>query len=108
MNNPAWIALCLGIIGACLTILTMTVVITAAELRRTLRDTRVSLRHVRRLLVRADRATNAVEAIVQQIYETATDTIGQFTRLRRRAQAFWVGHAGNGAGVDPRSHHRRR
>ena len=108
MNDPAWLALFLGVAGACLVILTATVVITAAELRRTLRDARVSLRRARRLVVKVDRAADAVGAVIQQICASATDAIGQLTRLRRRAQAFWAGHVGNGAGEDPRSHYRSR
>ena len=106
MSNAAWIVLFLGVVGVCVVALTVTVVITAAEFRRTLRDTRAFLQHARRLLAKADRPLAAVEVVVQQICAAVTDTINQITRLRRRAQAFWVGHVGNGAGVDPRSHHR--
>ena len=106
MIDPAWFALFLGVVGVCVAILTVTIVKTAAELRRTLRDTRASLRRARRLVVKADRAATAVEAVVQQVCEVAIEAIDRFSRLRRRAQALWAGHVGNGAGVGPRSHHR--
>ena len=120
-DAPLWFPL-LGIVTACLVILTLTVLVTAGELRRTLRrlnlmlpetaqavhDARRMFRQGRRLLARADAAAGRVEAIIHQACDAATDMLGAIGRFKTRTQTLWTKRFGNGAGADPRRHHRGR
>ena len=104
----------------CLIAIALTIMWTAAELRRTLRRintvlpeadqalraTRRSLERANRLLVKADRATTHVETVIHQVCDAASDSVDRFTRFKQRAQALWAGRFGNGAGAGPRRHHR--
>ena len=106
MPNALPLLVCLGLISGCAVAMTVTMVWTARDLRRTLRrvntilptaekalrDVHQALDHVRRLLTRADRATRHVETVVHQVCDTAEHTVHK-----------WLG---NGAGADPRRHHR--
>ena len=118
---PPWFPV-LVIATACLVLLTFTVLVTAGELRRTLRrlnamlpetaqavhDARRMFRQGRRLLARADAAAGRVEAVLQQACDAATDVLGAIGRFKTRTQTLWTKRFGNGAGADPRRHHRGR
>ena len=120
-ETPLWLLL-LGIATACLLVLTLTAIVTAAEVRRTLRrlnamlpetaqavhDVHRFFRQGRRLLARVDAASGYVEAVVRQACDAATDALGAFGRLKTRTQALWTKRFGNGTGAEPRRHHRRR
>ena len=121
LETPLWL-LFLGIATACLLVLTLTVLVTAGELRRTLQrlnvmlpetaqavhDARRLLRQGRHLLARADAVSGYVEAVIRQACDAATDALGAVGRFKARTQALWTKRFGNGAGAEPRRHHRRR
>lgn len=100
----------LALIGACLVVMTVTAVMVAGDLRRTLRglntllskfetvakDARQVLTGARRVVAGADRATRQVEHVVQRVCETAEDTVERV-----------MGWFGNGAGSEPRPRFRR-
>ena len=98
----------LGIATACLVIMTLTILVTAGELRRTLQDARRMFRIGRRLLARADVASGRVEAVLHQACDAATDVLVAIGRVKARAQTLWTKRFGNGAGAEPRRHHRGR
>ena len=107
----------LFLITACLVSLTITVILTAVEVRRTLRrvnailpeaeralqEAHQAFRHSRRVLAGAARTTQYVETVAQQLCEAITDALNRITFLRNRAAAWITGHLGNGAGEEPRS-----
>ena len=112
----------LGILTACLLVITLTIFVTAGELRRTLRrlnvmlpdaaramhDARRMLRRGRRLLARADAASGYVEAVIRQACDAATDVLNAIGRFKTRTEMLWTKRFGNGAGAEPRRHHRGR
>ena len=116
-----WLPL-LGIVTACLIAMTLAILVIAGELRRTLRrlnvmlpetaravhDARRMFRQGRRLLARADVAAGRVEAILHQACDAATDVLGAIGRFKTRTQTLWTKRFGNGAGAEPRRHHRGR
>jgi hypothetical protein len=120
MNSSALIPLWLGLSTLCLLILTGTVVLTAWELRRTLRQLRAvlpdaetalhevarSLRHVRRLAVRADVVSQDVETVVHRLCGVAGDALMRVQQFADRVRANWSKQGHNGAGAEPRRHHR--
>ena len=122
MADPiVWLTL-LVIVTACVLAMTITVVLTAWEFRRTLRranailpgadrairEAHRSLEHIRRLLIRTNDVSRHVEAVIHQACDAASDTLRRFLRVKEQAQAFWAARLGNGAGAEPRQHHRRR
>ena len=120
-ETPLWLLL-LWITTACLVVMTLTILVTAGELRRTLRrlnvmlpetaqavrDARRLLRQGRRLLARADAASRYVEAVIRQACDAATDALGAIGRFKARTQTLWTKRFRNGAGAEPRRHHRSR
>lgn len=120
----SWLVVaCLGLIGLCLIAMTITLVVVARDLHRTLqgmralvpacehvaRETRRLLAHVNEVFARARQTTRQVEAVILKACDAASGTIEQLDGLKRRAQAFLRGRLGmrNGTRVGPRrSHHR--
>ena len=112
----------LSLATACLFIMTLAILMIAGELRLTLRrlnamlpeaaqavhDARRMFRQGRRLLTRADAATGHVEAVIHQACDATTDVLGAIGRFQARAGTLWAKRFGNGAGAEPRRHHRGR
>ena len=112
----------LGLATACLFIMTLTILVLSAELRLALRrfnailpeaaqavhDARRIFRQGRRLLLRADVAAGHLQGVIHQACDAATDALGALGRVKERTQMFWTKRFGNGAGAEPRRHHRRR
>lgn len=111
---------CLVVISGCAVAMTVTMVWTTRDIRRTLRrvntvlpsadralrEVHRALDHVRRMLMRADQASRRVETIVQQACDTAEDTVQRFSALKDRAEHSLGKWLGNGTGAEPRRHHR--
>lgn len=122
MDESLFPVILLGTMTVCLLAITVTMVSTArafrAMLRRleallpdadqALRDVPASLRHVRRLLARADWVTEHIESIIHQACDTTSRALEDVSALQRKAQGFFATRFGNGARVELRSHHRRR
>ncbi len=116
-----FILLCLGLVSLCMVAMTVTLMLTAHDIRRTmrrlhamapaadqaLREAQRVLTHARRLLARAGGATRHVESVVQQACETATETLERFNVLKLNTARFLGKWVGNGTGAEPRRHHRR-
>ena len=111
MGEPVLPILFLGVIAVCLVIITITMTATASRLRlilrridavlpsteQAVREFRQSFRQARHLLAIANQAMRRVEVVVQRGCDAAS---GALDRL-----GFGIG---NGAGADPRRHHRGR
>ena len=122
MSSVALLPLCLAVISLCLLAITLTVDMTARELRQTLRrlsvmlpeadlarrDARRSLHRINRVLARADAAGRHLESVVHQMCDTASGTLERFASFGASARRFWLEHVGNGAGEEPRRRHRSR
>lgn len=76
------------------------------EAKQAIREARQSLRHVRRMLTAADRATERVEAVIHTACGVASDSLDRLTRAQHTVESFWMKRFGNGAGAEPRRHHR--
>ena len=112
----------LSLATACLFIMTLAILMIAGDLRLALRrlnamlpeaaqavhDARRVFRLGRRLLARADVAAGHVQGVIHQACDAATDALGAIGRVQTRTQMFWAKRFGNGAGAEPRRHHRRR
>ena len=99
----------LGVITVCCLAVTVTLARTAWDVRGTLREARRSLRDARRLIVRADRVSRDVERLAHRACEIAASALERMARWPGRARGLFSGeHVGNGAGVEPRRHHRSR
>jgi len=122
MSELSLVWLCLGIATACLVILTLTSLVLAGELRRTLRrlnavlpetaqavqEARRMFRQGRRVLARTDVAAGRIEAVIHQACDAAADALGAIGRLKTRTRMLWMKRFGNGAGAEPRQHHHGR
>ena len=115
MSDSALIAALLGLIGACLLVMTVTMVTTACQFRATLRrfhallpDAHRSFRQSLRLLRRANAAAQHVEGAMTSVSHAVLGALDRVGELKRKAQRFLQEHGGNGAGADPRRHRRGR
>lgn len=120
MSDSVPLLLCLIVISACAVTMTVTMVWTTRDVRRTLRrvntvlpsadralrEVHRALDHVRRMLMRADQASRRVESVVQQACDTAQDAVQRFSALKEQARHSLGKWLGNEAGADPRRHHR--
>lgn len=94
----------LGLIAACLLVLTAAALLLVRDARRTLRQVNAFLKRsgrvisgARRIVARADTATGRITRIVSRACAMAESALGSLT---------FLGH-GNGAGEEPRSRYRR-
>jgi hypothetical protein len=79
----------------------------APEARGMLREARAALRQSRRLLSRGANAGRQVEAVVLQACEVAGEALERLGRMREAAGRLLTLRTRNGAGAEPRAHHRR-
>lgn len=104
-----------AVIAVCLVAMTVTMMITARQLHATLRrlsailpEAGQAMREANRLFRLTHRAARHLETLIDDVCAVASKTVGRLTLLRRSAQRFWATRARNGAGADPRLHHRGR
>ena len=122
VETPPTVALlCLGVMSLCAVAMTAAVLLISRDLHRALRrvnamapaadealrEAQRAFRHARRLLARAGRTVQPVEAIVRQACEAAAETLQRFRALRLSTERLLGKWVGNGAGAEPRRHHRR-
>ena len=112
----------LGLLVVCACVLTGTVVVTARQLRGTLRrlntvlpaaeqalqEAHRSLRQIHRLLATVNGAVERLDTITHHAVDAATGAAEWLVQWKRRAQHLFSEHKGNGAGAEPRSHRRSR
>ena len=118
MSEPL-LTLLLGIMAVCLVAITVTIMLTAQELRRTLRrvnallpgtdralrDVQDSLRQTHQLLTMTTGTIRRIESVVRQACDLASGFLETAARLSEQAKGFWHLRSGNGAaGAEPRSH----
>ena len=122
MPEPSLMVFLLSLITACLLTMTVTMLVTARDARRTLRridavvpavdrtlqEVRRAVQHVQQLLTRADGATRHVETVVRRACEAADEVVERFRTFNRGTEKLLGKWFGNGAGADPRRHHRSR
>ena len=120
MLDPAVTLLLFSAATICLVVVTVTVVMTAAQVRSTLRrldallpdagealrELRRSGRQVRQILTRTNMATRSVEGIILRACEAASEALERVALFKESAQQFWSARFSHGAGSGPRSHHR--
>ena len=118
MSDAALLLWLLGLISACVLILTVTLVVTARQARRTLRhldvvlpdaaqaarEARRVMQHSRRLLVAANQATGHVEAVIRRACDAVSAALDQFDLLKERTIHVLTRPFGNGTGAGPRPH----
>ena len=118
----AWVILTmLGLIGACLVVMTVTGLALTLDLRRTLRgidrmvskfdraakEARHALTGAQRIVARTGRTAQRVEQVVQRACATAEDTVKRLKGFNEQAGTFVSRWFGNGAGSEPRPRFRR-
>lgn len=103
----------LGLICACLVVMTATALLLVNDLRRTLRQINAFIKRsgqvvtgARRIIARADAATGRVNQIVSQACGVAESALGGLTGLKKRVGSIATKWLGNGAGEEPRSRYR--
>lgn len=115
----------LVILSFCAVIVTWSVMMTTFEWRCTLRrvnallpdaekvikEAKLSLTHVRRVIARTDHVAGQVEAVALKACKTVSSAVEQITALKLQAEhsvGRWFGANGNGTGVGSRSDRRSR
>ncbi len=107
----------MAVLCFCALVMTVTLLTTASELRRTARRVNhmlphceTAVRQANTLLSRADRTTHQIERVVEQASGAALGWIEQAVELKRKAKSFMAGRFGNGhhAGAGPRRSPGRR
>lgn len=103
----------LGLICACLVVMTATALVLVNDLRRTLRQINVFVKRsgqvvtgARRIIARADVTAGRVNRIVSHACAAAESALGGLTGLKKRAGSIATKWLGNGAGEEPRSRYR--
>lgn len=121
MSDAPSLVVFLGFFSICLIAMTMTILVTARELRQTLQHANRALtgmdravgeahrciEYLRHIFSRADQATRHVESIVHRSCDIVSDTVDQLATFNGRAKAFLMGRSTNGTRVDPRPNGRR-
>ena len=104
----------LGVITVCLIAITVMLLLTMRDLRRTLERLDALLptghqvlRQARVILSHANRAVHGLEAVIQHACETATDAMAEVDRWRQKARSLFIDHVGNGARLEPRRQYRK-
>ena len=115
MSNPSLLVLFLGLMSLCAFVVATVLVVTARDVRRTLRriqtilpDCQGAVHEAHQLLKRANQASRHVESVVQAVSDTTTQAMEQFALLRKKAKHLFglTHHNGNGARGGPRHQHR--
>ena len=119
MSDTSLGILLLSIMAICLIAITVTIILTAQDLRQTLRhvnallpatdqalrEARDSLHQTHRLFTMATSTFRRVETVVRQACDLMTNVLEPFVQLSEQARTFWNLRSGNGAaGAEPRSH----
>ena len=121
MPESWWVVILLGVMSVGVLVMTVTVLLAARDLRRTVRqasrmlpdcdkavqEARRTLMSIRQLLARADHATRQVEGVIHKACDTASEVIGRVVFLKDKAEDFLAGRFGNGARSGPRQRYRR-
>ena len=122
MTTSPLLTVLLAAITGCLVALTLTMMWTARSVRLTLsrvnailpqadqamRAARHSFLRVHRMLVRVDRAARQIETAVKAACRPLLQVVDQVEHWRHHT-GTWLTHlVGNGAGSEPRQHHRKR
>jgi hypothetical protein len=112
MSESAFFLLLVGVMAACAVVMTVTVVMTARELRRTSRRVnalvppcRRALGQTQALLTSTHRISRHVESVILKASGAASHTIDQFLGMKNRVEQFLHDHLndnGKGAGGGPR------
>ena len=105
MTESAFALMLLSVIAACAVVLTATVVMTA-------RDVRQTLRQARKFLASVHHTARQVDLVVSAVSAAAAHAMHQFVEVKHRVER-WLHHTpnGNGTGVGSGARlfrHRRR
>ena len=117
MSEPFIGVILLGVISLCLVTITVSLLVTARDLRRVLKrvdailpacdqaaqEARRILGEARQLLKRTHKTARHIETVVEQACHVASDVIEQVVSLKGRARTFLAKRLfGNGARADSR------
>ncbi len=88
MDRIGWLAVLLlgGVIGVAVVVMTVAVLFTLRDLRRTLREAHGTFAHARQLLTRANVTTRHVTTVVEQACAFTTGMMDSVTAWKTRAQ----------------------
>ena len=122
MAESTLVILFLGVIATCLVLMAATMLLTARDLRRTIRrvhdllpacertvrEAHLALAHARRLLSRADTISTAVEGMTERAATAASTLMRAWAQARSRAQHWLEGSFGKRNGTRAESRRRFR
>ena len=97
----------LTLLAALLATITICMVALTLATLRMARSVRVTLYRLDRVLVKSDRVLQQTHAVAQSVSQPLLAAIAQIERWRHQTETWWTGVVGNGAGAEPRSHHRK-
>ena len=120
MAESSWALAFLGLMSLSLVILTFTLALTAADIRKTLarindllpycdqtfQEAHRTLEELRLLLSCTNRSASHLESATQRVSQTVLRAIEQWAAWKRRIQALFTSRMSNGAGAEPR--HQKR
>ena len=99
----------------CLVAITIAVLMTSQDLRRTLRRVNAllpradrALQDVHHLLTTVNSAAEHVETMMQRVRNAMSTTLEHVQGWTSQVERLWVNRFGNGAGAGSRHQHRRR
>lgn len=104
----------LGLISACLLILTATALLLIQDVRRTLCQVNLLVKRsgqvvtgARRIIAHTDVAARRINQVVSQVCTLTEGALGGLHELKKRAGSIATKWFSNGAGAEPRSRYRR-
>ena len=111
----------LVVVSACALVMTVTIVIAAKDLRRTMRrmntlltqcdhtiqDARRTLGKAHEVVARTNQAARHIEGVIHKACEAASEAIERVTVFKERTEEWWTERFGNGARSGPRHGHKR-
>ena len=96
MAESSLVLVLLGLMAGCLMVLTGVVVVTARDLRQTLQRINQTLDEGHAFLARVNTIAQCVVGVFEPLMF-----------LKRQVESLFIERIGNGAGAEPRRHHRR-
>ena len=91
MTESAFALVLLSVIAACAVVMTATIVMTARDMRQTLRQ-------ARRFLASVHHTASQVDLVVSAVSAAAAHAMNQFVEVKHRVER-WLHHAPNGNGT---------
>ena len=121
MGEAGWVIVLLGVLSGCALVITVTMVVVACDVRRTLqhlnatlpecqaavRQLHRSLAKAQRILTMVEQRTQQVDAVVERVAGTAGEFVNRLLTWKEQAKTFLGGRFGNGVGLGPHRRYRK-